>query len=90
MHTFWTFVFRVSGACLGICAAVFMSVPSLSPWKRISGVASAIAGTICILAMYLAKQQGAEGEVHLVKRELEHFPPGSSSEKSDDGEHHVD
>jgi len=88
MHAFWTFVFRVSGACLGICAVVFMSVPSSSPWQRISGVASAIAGTACILAMYLAKRPAVEGEIHLVKRELEHFPPDSSSENSHDGGHH--
>lgn len=89
MHAFWTFLFRASGACLGVCAAVFMSVPSSSPWKRISGVACAVAGTVCILAMYLAKQQGAEGEVHLVKRELEHFPPGSPDD-AHGADHHID
>jgi hypothetical protein len=73
----WTFVFRLSGLCLGMSAVIFLSVPSASTWKNVAGVACAAFGAICLVAMYFAKKVGGQEELHLVKSELEHYPPGT-------------
>lgn len=75
MKTFWNFIFRGSGLCLGVCAVVFMSVPSASTWKKTAGIACAIFGTVLMIAMYFARKTEHAEEIHLVKRELEHYPP---------------
>ncbi len=90
MRKFWTFIFRGAGLALGVFAVVFMSAPAASGWKKIAGVACAVTGTLCFIAMYLAKKPGAQDEIHLVKRELEHYPPGSAEHHSMDGDHNVD
>ena len=84
----WQFVLRASGLCLSVFAVVFMSVPAASTWKKLAGIACAIFGSICLIAMYFAKKPGSQEEIHLVKRELEHYPPGASNHDSPDvGDH---
>lgn len=89
MRRFWNFMLQASGLCLGLFAVVFMSVPSVSIWKTIAGVACAVLGTICLIAMYFAKSTRGGEEVHLVKRELEHYPPDSLT-RTDLHNDHVD
>ena len=78
----WQFIFRASGLCLTACAVVFMSVPTVSAWKKNAGVACAIFGTIFIVAMYFVKKVEHAEELQLINRELQHLPL--------DAEHHAD
>ena len=68
-------VFRASGGCLAVCAVVFMSVPAASSWKKTAGIACAIFGAITLVAMYFAKRVEHAEDIHLVNRELHHYPP---------------
>jgi len=90
MLRIWTLLFRVSGFCLGACAVAFMSLPTASEWKKFAGVTAAIFGTICLVAMYFVKKPGAQEEIHVLKRELEHCPPGAGDHHAGDADHHVD
>jgi hypothetical protein len=59
-----------------------MSVPSASTWKKTAGVACAIFGTVLMIAMYFARKSDHAEEIHMVNRELHHYPP--------DADHHSD
>lgn len=82
MRQVWLFIYRGSVISLCACALVFMSVPSASTWKKTAGIACAIFGTICMVSMYFAKKTDHAEDVHLVNRELNHYPP--------DHDHHID
>jgi hypothetical protein len=90
MQKIWILIFRVAGMLLAASAVVFMSVPTASDWKRVSGVVCAALGSICIVAMYFSKKSGAQEEIHLVKKELEHYPPGTPEHDLDGAQHDVD
>lgn len=75
MKNFWTFIFRGSGLCLGVCAVVFLSVPTASTWKQSAGIACAVFGSIFVVSMYFAKKAEHAEELQLVNRELRHYPP---------------
>lgn len=84
MNTFWNFIFKLSGLCLGVCAVAFMSIPSMSMWKKVAGIACAVFGTVLMIAMHFAKKTDHAEEIHLVNRELKHYPSDVDTHSSHD------
>jgi hypothetical protein len=82
MATIWLFIYRGSVISLCVSAVILMSVPIASSWKKTAVIACAIFGTMCLISMYFAKKTDHAEDIHLVKREIEHYPTGS--------DHHFD
>ena len=73
------YLFRISGLCLAASAVIFMSVPTVSEWKKVAGVACAVFGTVFLVLMYFAKKEANSREVQMANRELTHYPSVSNT-----------